>query len=117
MEEEMRFDKDDRTRRLNHSNFKKRENKLEVHQREVRAHERYIQSLKSKYGDKWEQYLENDGLAKKEDDFNWSEEEAKNGNNKKNYKSESKKSKEEKNKEYEEDFNRMSEKKNGRKKY
>lgn len=128
MEEEY-FDKDCRSKRFVTSNFKKRENKRELDERNNKIDRRMQQSLRDKYGEDYLSKLDNGDIytnggtcqikeeRKDESDFDWSADEKKNGPKSKKANKNSKKNKAEKTKEYEEDLLHCAPKQKGLKKY
>ena len=127
MEDDGYFDKDSRSKRYTTTSFKKRDNKREQEERNNKIDRRLQQSLKDKYGDDYITMIENGEIngfgdkskeEKKEDaDFDWSEDEKKNGPKSRQNKNNSKKSKADKQKEHEDDLVSCAPKLKGRKNY
>lgn len=120
MEEEY-FDKDCRSKRFVTTNFKKRDNKRENDERNVKIDRRLQQSLKDRYGEDYLKKMENGEIdsneEKKNEDFDWSEDEKKNGPKSKKNGKNGKKNKSEKQKEYDDDAVFCAPKQRGLKKY
>lgn len=129
MEEEY-FDKDCRSKRFVTTNFKKRDNKRELDERNNKIDRRLQQSLRDKYGEDYASKLENGDICtngggayqikeerKDDSDFDWSADEKKNGPKSKKQNKNSKKNKAEKMKEYEDDLLHCAPKQKGLKKY